>query len=188
MDREISVNLTPLLVRWTIYYQLRPLFLFLSAMFLLIAWNIWMVLSHGGVWSTEAWLSILPYFLIPVFLTVLLYRGYTKNLALIRKMKTPVMKYRFTDEWLYVESDLTTGKNAWSLYRGLLKHKKIWRLLTHPGAAHVFPTELLDSELKAFLTSKVPKAERFGRRFLRLLTIWLVAFAVILYLLRNWHH
>ena len=172
MDRQINVTLTPGLIRWTLYYQLQFLIILFGFGFLLVAYNLYHFISRGGVVGTEMLLSFLPYLAVPLFFGILLYSAYSKNIALIKKMKTPVVKYRITDEWLHVESDLASGQNSWVVFRGLQKNAKLWRLITQSGAAFIFPVELLDEELKAFLSAKVPKSSRPLNRVLVFVAFW----------------
>jgi hypothetical protein len=184
MDRELTVNLTPRIIRWTIFYQLRPLLLIFGIMGLVVIWNFYMVFSHGSPMASELLTQFLPYLLFPVFFGVIIYSSYRKNLALIAKMKTANIKYRITDDWLYVESDLGTGQNSWLLYKGLWKNAKVWRVVLNSGGAHVFPVEQLDEELKIFLSAKLPNKGRGANWFFRVLAGWLLVLIIILYFLK----
>lgn len=186
MGREFTVALTLSLIRLTIYYQLRKLLL-LSG-FILLIWPcvLYFVITHNGINNLGFWTTYFSFFIplfFPIFFGYVFYTTYSKSMSTIRKMKMPVMKFRFTDDWLYVESDLTSGQNAWALYKGIRKYKKLWLLITPSGASHAFPVELLDGELKAFLSSKLPKLTLTWMGYLKWIAFLLMVFLVFCYFL-----
>jgi len=182
MDREITVTLTPQLLRLTIFYQARAILLFFLLFFLWILANLVIFWVFGGVLTGAAYFSVLPVALILIFLCLRFYGSYTRSMAQIQKMKNPEMKYRFTDDWLYVDSELSSSKNSWEMVKGLRKNPKLWRLITQSNASLAIPIEQLDEDLKVFLSSKLSKKP--GKNPVLVLVIWLVVFVLVLYISR----
>lgn len=183
MDREITVPLTPRLVRWTFFYQLRPVLFICFIWVVGSLWNIVFLLLHGIQLTWQEFTSLAPYLLIAFWFLWMLYASYKKNLAQIGKMKNPIVHYRLTDEYLYVQNDLSSGQTVWGAFKGLNKKPKIWFVMTDQGASHIFPVELLDDELKAFLETKLPKFK--GNRRLSMLVFWILLAVLILYFLHQ---
>jgi hypothetical protein len=156
MDREITVTLTPQLVRWTLIYQFQPLLFIFGFVFLALACNIYLFISRGGHLTPTTGFAYLASLFIPLFLCRRLYSAYSKSMAQMNQMKSPIMQYRLTDEGLYLRSELGSGKTRWADFRGLRKNPKLWRVIAPSGATISLPVELLDEELKAFLSAKVP--------------------------------
>lgn len=189
MDREITVNLTPRLIRWTLFYQLRPLIAIFIIVTLGLSFDSFTAFSQKGILSMDAWIHFLPVLLIPAFFVFAFYSAYSKNLAQVRKMKTPTVKYRITDESFYVESDLTQGKTAWVAYKELRKNAKLWQVVVQGGSAHILPVELLDEELKSFLSAKLPKPSRTWKRSsFTIFAIWLLLLVVVYFFFRQGRH
>lgn len=188
MDKEITVTLTPKLIRLTLFYQFRQNIIFIGFIILVLASTQFLAISHGSFQPMAVLLNFLPFLFILFFLGVIFYSAYSKNIAMIRKMKSPDVKFRITDDWLYVDSDLTSGKNSWAVYKGLQKNKKIWRVITQTGASHVFPVEQMDEELKAFLSKKLPKPPRTLYGYFKILIFGLLVFVVLMYFLVHGHH
>jgi hypothetical protein len=159
MDREVTVNLTPQLLRLTIFYQARAILWFLLLAFLWVVANLGIFLSYGGVLTGAAYFSVLTVAIILAFIALKFYGSYAKGLSQIQKMKNPEMKYRFTDDWLYVDSELGSSKNSWPTVKGLRKNPKLWRLISQSNTSFSIPVEQLDGELKAFLTAKFLKGK-----------------------------
>jgi hypothetical protein len=159
VDREVTVTLTPQLLRLTLFYQARAALWFLLLAFLWILANLGIYLAYGGVLTGAAYFSVLPVALILIFLCLRFYGSYARGLAQIQKMKNPEMKYRFTDDWLYVDSELGSSKNSWQAVKGLRKNTKLWRLVSQSNASFALPVEQLDEDLKTFLTSKFSKGK-----------------------------
>jgi hypothetical protein len=177
MDKEITVVLTPKLIRMSLYYRLRVAGLyFLSIFSIIILFLISTAVSYGRP-PVLLWFNQCAYLLlILVFLFFIYFSAYRKGIALIKKMKNPAIKYRFTDERLYSNSDISTSDCAWSLFDSLWKYKKIWQLKLHSNAYLVFPADQLDDEMKALLTAKVPKPKiTFRRIFLILFYLFILA-------------
>jgi hypothetical protein len=81
-------------------------------------------------------------------------------MAQLKRMKSPILKYRITDDGIYLRSELGSGKTPWSVFKGLRKNKKIWRVIAPSKSTISLPVELLDEELKAFLSSQLPSKTR----------------------------
>ncbi len=188
LDREITVTLTPKIIRLTIYYQFLKYIYFIGFAFLALTCAEFFIVSQGHFQTMDVLLNFLPFLVVPVFFGFVFYSAYSKNMAMIRKMKTPDIKFRITDDWLYIDSDLTSGKNSWAIYKGLQKNKKIWRVITQTGASHVFPVEQLDEEMKSFLSKKLPKPPRTLYGYFKILIFWLFVFVVLMYFLVHGHH
>jgi hypothetical protein len=124
-----------------------------------------------------------------LFIGWIVYYSYRHSLAQVRKMKTPVIHYRVTDEFLYVQSDLASGQNSWAIFKGLQKHAKLWRIITQQGASMILPVENLDDALKSFLSAKLSSVDKpFGSRFFVILGFWFLVFIVIMYFFKSKHH
>ena len=124
--------------------------------------------------------------LMLLFLLFVLYSAYSRSTAMVRKMKSPHMKYRITDKWFYVESELSSGKNSWSVFKGLQKNARLWLIVIHSGAAFVIPAEFLDEKLKTFLSSKLPtKPVNYLTKTFKIVALWLLAVIVVLYWIRR---
>jgi hypothetical protein len=156
MDREITVTLTPRLVRWTLIYQFQPLLLIFGFVFLALACNIYLFISRGGHLTPTTGVAYLASLCIPLFLCMRVYSAYSKSMAQMNKMKSPIMKYRFKDEGLYLQSEMGSGKTRWADFKGLRKNPKLWRVIAPNGTTISLPVEVLDEELKGFLSAKLP--------------------------------
>jgi hypothetical protein len=161
---------------------------FIGFAFIVLACIQFSIISQGNYQTMDVLLNFLPFLLVPVFFGAIFYSAYSKNMAMIRKMKTPDVKYRITDDWLYIDSDLSSGKNSWAVYKGLRKNAKIWRAITQAGASQILPVEQLDEELKAFLSEKLLKPPRTLYGYLRILVFCLFVFVVLMYLFVHGHH
>jgi hypothetical protein len=182
MDREITVTLTPRLVRWTLYYQFRPLIFIFIFIFLALISNVYIFISRGGLFTWKTCLAYMPAVLIPLFLCTLLYSAYSKSLAQIKKLKSPVMKYRITDDFMQVQSELGSVKNPWSVYKGLRKNEKLWRVISPTGATISLPADILDDKMNALLSTKLSsKAAGAGSRFPLILGVLLLLFIILMY-------
>ncbi len=188
MDREITVSLTPRLLRWTLFYQFRQIIFIFGIIFFILIIYIFNFISRGGVLIPETCISYSPILIGPLLIGFLLFSSYSKNLAQIQKMKSPSIKYRMTDEWLYVQSELGSGQNAWAAYKEIRKNAKLWRVVAQSGVSYIIPVELLDEELKTFLSAKLPKSPRDSNRLFKTLAFWLLASVVVMYFLRQSHH
>jgi hypothetical protein len=156
MDREITVAMTPQLLMLTIFYQSRVILLICAFSFFWVFINLGLFVAHGGVLTAAAFISDLPPAIIFLVVCFILYSSYSKSLAQIQKMKNPEIKYRFTDDSVYIESDLASAPHAWDAFKGLKKHPRLWRLITKANTSFALPVELLDRDLKTFLSSKFP--------------------------------
>ena len=182
MDREISVTLTPKLVRWTLYYQFRPLIFIFIFVFLALISNVYIFISQGGVFTWKTCLAYMPAIVIPLFLCSLLYSAYSKSLAQIKKLRSPVMKYRMTDDFMQVQSEVGSAKNPWSVFKGLRKNGKLWRVISPTGATISIPTDFLDEKAKDFLSSKLSsKTARVWSRFPLILGFLILLFIILMY-------
>jgi hypothetical protein len=182
MDREITVNLTPKLMRWTLYYQFRPLIFIIVFVFLALISNVYLFVSRGGVFTWKTCLAYMPALFIFLFICSLLYSAYSKSLAQIKKLKSPVMKYRMMDDGLVVQSELGSGKNLWAAFKGLRKNGKLWRVIAPTGATISIPVEYLDDKAKDFLSSKLSSTTARPRsRFPLILGFLLLLFIILMY-------
>ncbi len=189
MDREITVTLTPRLVKWTLYYQFRPLIFIVIFVFLALISNIYIFISRGGVPDWKTYLSYLPAVAIPLFLCFLLYSAYSKSLTQIKKLKSPVMKYRMTDEGLVIQSELGSVKNPWAIFKGLRKNGKLWRIISPTGATISIPVDFLDEKAKAFLSSKLSSITvPFWNRFPVILGFLLLVLIILMYFFKPHPH
>jgi hypothetical protein len=152
MDREIIVSLTPKIIRKSFFYQFRGN-LFIAGIILLFILSVIVHLKSIG--SNINWgnYSILAVF--SILICAVPYRVYRRFMNQIRKMNSPLVRYRITDDRFYVESDLASGQNSWAVFKDLQKYPKIWLLVTQGGSSFILPAELLDEELKQFLSDKV---------------------------------
>lgn len=157
MDREITVPFTPKLIRMSMFARSKGLFIYCGLLFAVFGLYAFFVLSCYDHVSASWWLSQWVVLCIPGLLFVIYYSAYRKGMAMIKTMKNPEVKYRFTDERLHAESDISTSDNAWSVFESLHKDKRVWQLKMRVNAFLVFPVDQLDDELKDFLSSKVPK-------------------------------
>lgn len=186
MNREVKVAMTSRLVLWAVFYQLRPLLVILILVMLALSGESILQIERGAPLSWQFFIT--PAFLI-FFFAWLIFLSYRNTMAQIRKLKTPVIQFRFTDEFLYVKTDLSSGENAWALFKGLQKHAKVWRIVLQSGTALILPAEGLDDELKAFLSGKLPSLKRaFWKGRMTLVAIWLVIFVLAMYFLKHFHH
>lgn len=182
MDREITVTLTPKLMRWTLYYQFRPLILIIIFVFLALISNVYLFVSRGGLFTWKVWLAYMPAVIIPLFLCSLIYSAYSKSLAQIKKVKSPLMKYRMTDDFMQVQSELGSAKNPWEAFKGLRKNGKLWRVIAPTGATISIPVEFLDDKAKDFLSSKLSsKTVRPGSRFPLIFGFLLLLLIILIY-------
>ena len=186
MNREIKVAMTPRLILWAVFYQLRPLLVILTLVLMALSWESAFQIHKGAAWTWQ--LFITPVFLI-FFFAWLAFLSYRNTMVQIRKLKTPVIQFRFTDDFLYVKTDLSSGENSWAVFKGLQKHAKVWRIVLQSGTALILPAEGLDDELKAFLSGKLPSLKRaFWKGRMTLVAIWLVIFVLAMYFLKHFHH
>jgi hypothetical protein len=156
MDREITVTLTPRLVRWTLAYQFQPLFFIFGFVFLALAFNLYLFISRGGVFTLTTGPAYTTSIFIPLVFSARLYSAYSKSMDQVNKLKSPLMKYRFMEEGLYIRSELGSVKTSWAHFKGLRKNAKLWRVIAPTGSTISLPVELLDEELKIFLSAKLP--------------------------------
>ena len=156
MDRSIDVEMTSRLVWRGLFYQLRAVIFVMTLMLLATSWRIIMFVQHGLPSDIHvSWETFLTPGLLLLFVGWAIFFSYRNTMSQIKKMKIPAIHYRFTDDYLYISSDLASGQNTWAVFKGLQKHSKIWRIVTQSGLSFILPVELLDEELKAFLTTKL---------------------------------
>jgi len=181
MDREINVEMTPRVVRWALFYRLRIVFFIMAIMLLALAWSSIIQARYGISWEWDGY--IVPILFI-LFFAWTIFSSYRNTMSQIRKMKTPVIHYRFTDEFLYVNSDLASGQNSWAVFKGLRRNAKIWKIVTMAGVALILPVEQLDDELKAFLTAKLPSLTKpiWKRPFTIIATVLLLLIFLMYFL------
>lgn len=185
MDREINVTLTPSLIRWAVYYQLKPILLVWGLILMILGWNSIQSLLHPSNAGLPLNLTLVPLGLFLFFIGFVVITAYQKNMVLIRKMKSPVVKYNLTDLWLYQESELSTGKTAWTAFKHLSKDGKIWRIVSQSGTSLVFPVEALDVELREFLISKLPAAPGLRARPMTLIAAVMLILVMVIYLYQH---
>ncbi len=188
MDRDINVTLTPRLIRWEVYYQLKPILLVWGVVLFLLGWNGLSTLAHRSHADLPIYITLGPFLLFGVFIGFIVVSAYQKNMAMIRKMKSPTVKYNLTDLWLYQESELSTGKTAWTAFKHLKKDGKIWRIVAQSGTSLVLPVEALDGELKEFLSSKLPTAPGFQAGPMTLIALLMVIAVMVAYLYQRYFH
>jgi membrane protein implicated in regulation of membrane protease activity len=183
MDLKMTVTLTPRVLRWAIFYQLRHLIILIGSITLALIGAVAFMARRGADLPTTA-------YALPIFLLFLLffafYSSYSRSMAVVRKMKSPRMKYRITDKYFYVETDLSSGKNSWSVFKGLQKNGRLWLVVIHSGAAFLIPTEFLDEKLKAFLSSKLPSTPvSYLIHTFKWLAFYLLAVIVIVFFVKR---
>ena len=180
MDREITVTLSPRVLRWAVFYQLRSLIILFGSIALALIGAAAFMGQHEA--DPPNTVYVLPVFML-FFLLFVFYLTYSRSMAIVRKLGNPDRKYRITDEYLYVESDLSSGKSSWTIFKGLKKNAKLWRVVIPSGAVFVIPAECLDEELKAFLSAKLPSKpfEYLNSTFMSL-----VFYLILVFLLMYW--
>jgi hypothetical protein len=185
MNRELNINLTPGLVRKSIFYQFRNLLIALVFLIISISISVVFQISHA---KQIDWINLLiP--ILPVFalLVILPIMAYQKTMNQIRKMNSSVVNYRITDDWLYVQSELASGQNSWEVFKKIRKYPKIWHLVLQSGGVLIFPVEQLDEELKRFLLEKLPSESAFSNQTFKVLVGWLMAFVIVMYFARQFN-
>jgi len=183
MNKTIKVIYTPKLIRQSLLAHATVEIFFVVGVLLIGALQSYVAWEYCGCLSPSWIFYDLAYLIIPaVFISTYGY-AYFKSLKMIRSMKSPVFKYRFTDKWFYVHSDISAGKNAWILFRGIRKGSKIWQILVPDNSSFIVPTEMLDRKTKDFLTAKIPKSYRnvgwYSKIFIFLLITSYMAYSFI---------
>ena len=160
MNKTIKVSYTPKLIRQSLMANATAEIFFIVVVPVVgvlqsyVEWDYCGCLSSGWIFYD------LAYLMVPaVFISTYGY-AYFRSLKMLKNMKSPVFKYRLTDKWLYVNSDIGTGKNAWILFRGIRKGSKIWQIIVPNNSAFLFPVEMLDKKTKDFLSNKIPRSHR----------------------------
>ncbi len=183
MDREISVHLNAGLFRLAFLYRIKSIIIGFAFPILGAAAILLHLITSGPLIPRDYFGKIMPIVLILLWCWFIFYNLYHKNMVMIQKMKEPLIKYRFTDEWFYVNSELGSEQNPWNVIKRIQKDTKLWRLIYGSEKAYVIPTELLDDELKYFLTEKVLKENGGVKGGYMRLAFFLFVFAVCMYLL-----
>jgi hypothetical protein len=78
-----------------------------------------------------------------------------RSMTALRKMKTPQAKWRFDEDGIGVETDLSTGSIKWRAIEKLWCFPEVWLLFTGKGVYSTLPASSLSHELKTFIINKV---------------------------------
>lgn len=185
MDRKIDVEMTSRLILWSIFYQMRFFLIIPSVMILVLIWSL---VTQARLGVPFGWdFLITPLIFIGLFFWAPV-SAYRRTMSQIKKMKTPVMHYHFTDESLNIDTDLSSGRNKWEVFKGLRKHGKIWSIVTQSGLSFTLPVEQLDGELRDFLASKlISLTKSFWKRTATSIFIWLLLSVIVFYFMLHRH-
>ena len=179
MDREVSVAVTPELVRKSIYRQFGKLFLITGFLALFSLFNDYIEFSHNGRinWGKHWLILFLVVYTLSFPLVI-----YKKTIGRMGKMNSPIAYYRIKDDGFYVQTEFVKGKNPWDSFKCIRQYRELWLLKPKSGSYFILPVEKLDEELKQFILNRVPSENEKSQITFKILIGWFLAFIVVMFL------
>jgi hypothetical protein len=185
MNKTIKVTMTPKLVRQAYLAQCGLDLIFIFSILAVCGLQAYVVWDYCGCMSASWLWYFLAYMVIPVGFACSYGYAYFKTVRMIKDMKSPIIKYNFTDKWLQVDSTISKSKNAWVAFRGIRKSPEVWQIFMSNNSFLILPVASLDEKVKKFLTIKLPQSHRTTGWYAKM-AFFLFAFFYIAYSFIQW--
>lgn len=80
-----------------------------------------------------------------------------RSMEQYRKMRSPQVTFRFSDETIYTKSDLGVSEMPWGTIDKLWKSSHVWLLMVTKVNYITLPADALDEELKQLISTKLER-------------------------------